>query len=102
MKKVLSLIPAMGFFIYFVLTLEELKLSSVLGTLAMSIALGGIGYFHFNSPAGMRKSETAFGITSKYRNPVHGTVIPPKVFVGLVSAIILVCLAGLVAYHYGI
>jgi hypothetical protein len=101
MRIVFSLIPGIGFFIYLASTLDKLMLSSLLGVLALSIAIGSVGYFFFNAPEGKRAKETAFGITGKYRNPVHGTVIPGKTAVYIIGAIVLACVAGLGFNHYG-
>lgn len=101
MRKILSLVPGFAFFVYFALKLEEVKLSSLMGLLAISIALGSIGYFHFNAPSGRRETETAFGITGYYRNPVYGTIIPTKTALVILSSIVLVCLFGLLLYTYG-
>ena len=101
MNKILGMLPGAGFFIYFAIQLEELKFSSLFGILAISIAMGSVVYFFFNAPEGRRKQETAFGVTSKYRIPVYGTVIPNKVAIFVIVAIVINCLLGLLFYHYG-
>ncbi|NVK38236.1 MAG: hypothetical protein HWE18_09945 [Gammaproteobacteria bacterium] len=101
MRKVIGLIPGISFFIYFVATFDEIKLSILMGALAQSIAVGSIGYFYFNAPAGRHHTETAFGITGKYRNPIHGTIIPAKTAVIVIAMIILSCILGLIFNRYG-
>lgn len=101
MKKILGVVPGIGFFLYFATSLEVLKISSLLGVLAISIAVGSVGYFHLNAPEGRRTQETAFGFTGKYKNPVYGTVIPGKVAAIIVSSIVSVCLLGLLFHHHG-
>ena len=101
MNKILGLIPGACFFIYYLLKLDELKLSSILGVLAISIAIGSVVYFFINSPEGMRKQETAFGITGKYIKPVYGTIIPIKVAIIIVASISISCLFGLIFHNYG-
>jgi len=101
MNKILGIIPGVGFFIYFTIQLEEIKISSLLGMLAISVAIGSVVYFFFNAPEGRRKQETAFGVTDKYRIPVYGTVIPNKVAIFIIVAIVFSCLLGLLFHHYG-
>ena len=101
MRIIFSIIPGLGFFIYIALTLDEVKLSSLFGVLALSIAFGSVGYFFFNAPEGKHTAETAFGITGKYRNPVHGNVIPRKTATFIIGAIVVACFIGLGFHHYG-
>jgi len=101
MNKVFSLIPGVVFFLYFVLTLDEMKASSIFGILAISIALGAVSYFHFNAPEGKSETKTAFGITSKYRKPVYGTIIPSNILIGILGSIFVSCILGLGFYHFG-
>jgi hypothetical protein len=99
MRKIVGLIPGIGFFIYLALMLDDLKASSIFGCLVMSIAIGSIGYFFLNAPEGRRKTETAFGLTGKYRNPVHGTIIPTKIVIRISALFIAVSVLGL-TFHY--
>ena len=101
MRKFFSLLPGFGFFIYFTSTLDELKLSSLMGVLAVTFGVNSVGYFHFNAPEGRRETETAFGITGRYRNPMHGTIIPAKNAAIVIGSIVLACLLGLLFHHYG-
>ena len=101
MIKILGVVPGFAFFIYIALKLEEIQASYILGILAMSIAVGSITYFFLNAPAGRHKTETAFGITGRYKNLVYGTVIPVKSALGIFLAISCCCILGLILNYYG-
>jgi hypothetical protein len=101
MRKIVGLIPGIGFFIYFAFMLDNLKVSSLFGCLAMSIAIGSVGYFYLNAPEGRRKTETAFGLTGKYRNPVHGTIIPTKIAIWIFALLSAVSALGLTLHYNG-
>lgn len=99
MRKIVGLIPGIGCFVYFAFMLDDFKVSSLFGCLAMSIALGSVGYFFLNAPEGRRKEETAFGLTGKYRSPIHGTIIPTKIAIWIFVLLIAVSALGL-TFHY--
>jgi len=99
MRKIVGLIPGIGCFVYFAFMLDDFKVSSLFGYLAMSIALGSVGYFSLNAPEGRRKEETAFGLTGKYRSPIHGTIIPTKIAIWIFALLIAVSVLGL-TFHY--
>ena len=100
-KRIISIIPGVVFFAYYVSLHSDPKPSGILGTLAISIAIGAVVYFYFNAPQGKRKTETAFGITGEYRQPVYGTIIPMKTAIYVLGAVISSCLLGFLLYIYG-
>lgn len=98
--KLISVIPAIGMFVFLALKLESPKPSAMLGILAICIAVGVVNYFMLNGTDKI-KSGTAFGITSNYRG-YSGVVIPQRIVIYTLASISACCIFGFGLYTYGI
>ena len=95
----LALLPAITGYIYFYVDFEVRSFAGAYGLLAFAFAGGGIMFYHIRPPKKFKRTETAFGVTGRYKNPVHGGIIPKQgmviIFGGIAASVLLAAICDL-------
>lgn len=99
--KILAFIPAIAVFIYFGFIIKGFSFAGIFGSLAISIALGTVSYYQLCG-INRRKYKSSLGLLGREVGPYAGVVIPNKIAVYVVLAILCSCLISFVFYVNGL